>query len=350
MGSVKGQSSSPDGATTVHHPIPGSSLPPAGACVDPRPHGSLANVAAPVQTLVNDDVPGTPRTVDLGGPVFYEEWEGPGQRTFVLVHGLGGSHLVWRRVGAALAQHGRVLAVDLAGFGRTPRAGRSSAMSANRRLLGTFLDRVAPGPVILAGNSMGGGVALWEAAMEPDQVEGVVCSSSIFPYARGGIPAPVVVAAFALYRTPLVGNWFVRQRFQRLTPEHLVRVGFELTTQHPETIPPSLVADTEDLVRERAGDADAVPAFLEGARSILRLLDRRSYHRQMLDAIRAPVLVIHGHRDKFVPWAFAVAATATRPDWRLALLPDVGHAPQLEAPDRWLGAVEQWLGEVGYPS
>src|SRR5206468_1501811 len=61
------------------------------------------------------------RTVDVDGPVAYVEWPserpGGGGPTFVCVHGLGGSHVNWMLVGPRLAAHGRVLALDLAGFG-----------------------------------------------------------------------------------------------------------------------------------------------------------------------------------------------------------------------------------------
>ncbi|MFY9588857.1 MAG: alpha/beta fold hydrolase, partial [Actinomycetota bacterium] len=80
------------------------------------------------------------RWIELDGPVHYAAWDGPSEGpTFVLVHGLGGSHANWMSVGPALAERGRVLAVDLAGFGRTPPAGRRSTIGANRRLLHRFI-------------------------------------------------------------------------------------------------------------------------------------------------------------------------------------------------------------------
>ena len=48
------------------------------------------------------------RTVDLEGPVAYREWEGPDDTAFVLVHGLGASHLSWVQVAEGLAGLGRV--------------------------------------------------------------------------------------------------------------------------------------------------------------------------------------------------------------------------------------------------
>src|SRR4051794_38442277 len=77
------------------------------------------------------------RVVDLDGPVAYREWgeAGDGRPTFVCVHGLGGSHLNWMGVAPGLAGIGRVLTLDLIGFGYTPRAGRSATMSSNRAML-----------------------------------------------------------------------------------------------------------------------------------------------------------------------------------------------------------------------
>ena len=53
------------------------------------------------------------RALDVEGPVHYREWDGPDELTFVLVHGLGGSHLSWTSVAPQLSRHGRVLVPDL---------------------------------------------------------------------------------------------------------------------------------------------------------------------------------------------------------------------------------------------
>src|SRR5438552_1214348 len=113
------------------------------------------------------------RTIDLDGPVHYADFGGTGP-TLVLVHGLGGSHVNWMAVAPALARDARVLAVDLAGFGRTPLGERSADVHANRILLDRFLEGVAAGPAVLVGNSMGGLVAMMEAALAPERVAGLV--------------------------------------------------------------------------------------------------------------------------------------------------------------------------------
>src|SRR5439155_12188086 len=150
------------------------------------------------------------RFVDLDGPVQYREWAGPSSLTFVCVHGLGGSLLNWLSVAPGLAERGRVIALDLAGFGKTPREGRSSGVRANRLLLSRFLREVTTGPVILAGNSMGGAIAMLQAGLEPDSTAGLVLTSPALPFSRGSRPDPMVAMAFAAYQVPGVGERFLR--------------------------------------------------------------------------------------------------------------------------------------------
>jgi pimeloyl-ACP methyl ester carboxylesterase len=79
------------------------------------------------------------RLVDLDSPVHYLDFGGEGP-VLVLVHGPGGSHVNWLSAGPLLARRARVLAVDLAGFGHTSPAGRSTRVTANQRLLGRFVE------------------------------------------------------------------------------------------------------------------------------------------------------------------------------------------------------------------
>ncbi len=38
-----------------------------------------------------------------------------------------------------------------------------------------------------------------------------------------------------------------------------------------------------------------------------------------------------------------------RPDWKLELLPDVGHIPMIEIPDRFVAVVQSWLKALAAP-
>src|SRR5439155_26415196 len=107
----------------------------------PEPADTVESVdeAVAAQTTSTLDLPPS-RWVDVHGPVHFREWNGPpGGPVFVLVHGLGGSLLNWALVAPGLARRGRVLALDLAGFGLTPPAGRTAAVGSNRRVVDGFM-------------------------------------------------------------------------------------------------------------------------------------------------------------------------------------------------------------------
>lgn len=287
------------------------------------------------------------RWVDVDGPVHYRVWAGPPGLTFVCVHGLGGSHLNWAGVAPGLSRWGRVLTPDLAGFGLTPQAGRGSGLMANRRLVSAFIRATSPDPVVLVGNSMGAAVALLQAAAEPGSTAGLVLTSPALPWVGLARPDPVVVVGFALYRVPRLGEWVARQRAARLGPEGLVRQTLQFCSPHPEAIDPALVEAHIELARQRASMPEAVPAFLEAVRSLFLLARRRDRVREVLNRVSCPVLLLHGRRDRLVPVELARSVARAQPGWRFRILEDVGHVAQMEVPDRWLRAVEEWMPTVG---
>ena len=285
------------------------------------------------------------RTIDVDGPVAYLEWEGPPETTFVMVHGLGGSHLSWLQVGQGLSGQGRVVALDLPGFGWSPREGRSSGLMGLRKTLSGFIGEIATGRVVLCGNSMGGALAILQTAVEPDSVDGIVLSGSVFPWVKGGMPHPLVLATFALYESRF-GDRFVAARAASISPERGVRLSFRMIAADVSTIPDEVIQRHVDLARERQSDPDAIPAFLEAGRSLIRLGKQPSAIARALDPITAPVLVLHGRRDRLVPAAFAEAELGRRPTWRGRIFPDLGHVPQMEAPGRWIAEVADWHADI----
>ena len=286
------------------------------------------------------------RTIDLEGPVAYREWDGPPERTFVLVHGLGASHLVWVQVGEALAGIGRVIAFDLPGFGASPLAGRGSGLMDQRRTLSHVIAKLGSGTVVLGANSMGGATSILHAAVEPGSVAGLVLTNSVYPWRLAAVPHPLVLLSFGLYWTPVLGERFVDWRLRELDAERIVRMSLSVLAADPTSIPEEVVRLLIDLTEARRHDPDVPAAFLGAARSLLRLARRPSTSRRALENVRCPVLVIHGRRDRLVPAAFAEAELAKHPAWRGRFFADLGHIPQMEAPGRWLAEVADWSAET----
>ena len=263
-----------------------------------------------------------------------------------MVHGLGGTNVNWVRVAPGLAGLGRVLALDLPGFGQSPRAGRGSGMMDLRRTLSRFVGALGTGDVVLSGNSMGGVVSMIQAAVEPGSVHALVLTGAGFPRAHHVQPHPLVWAALAVYEAPQIGDLLAQIRTREIDAERVVRLGMRFIVADLASIPDDVLQLHVDAVRAHANDPDAGPAFVDAARSLLRLGRRPDAGPRILGNVAAPVLVLHGRRDTLVPAGWAEAALREHPAWRGRIFPDLGHVPMLEAPGRWLAEVADWLGEV----
>ena len=310
--------------------------------VDALVAGSLPELA--VSALAHDaPLPAGSRTVDLDGPVHYVEHGDPDAPPIVAVHGLGGSHANWHDLAPLLARTHRVLAVDLAGHGRTPRAGRSASVRANRLLLSRFLDEVVRGPAVLVGNSMGGTIGLLQAAREPESVRDLVLVGPAAPRVRKELPDLAVARQAALLSVPGVAEKVLARRRERLGAEGLVAEQMALTTADITRVSQEMRQVAVDLVASRAAGPDAEAAFLEAARSLVALLARPSRYREVVAAVQGRALVVHGRLDRLVPLSCSQALVRQRPDWRLEVLDGVGHVPQIEVPERTAALVLSWL-------
>jgi len=285
--------------------------------------------------------------LDIDGPVNVADFGGEGP-LMVLLHGLGGSHANWIRLGPLLAEKARVLAPDLPGFGYTPPKGRATTVQANARWVGRLLQEVADEPAILVGNSMGGLVALLEAAADPELVAGLVLLNPALPPAPKEPRDLQVTLAFSAYFVPGVGEAFVRRRARALGPERLVRETFALCCVDPSRVPPEVIEAHVEVARDREQMPWAHPSLLTAARSMLRVLLRRRQFMRMLQRVRQPALLISGEGDRLVKLAAAKVAAEVKTEWTFRPLDDVGHVPQLEDPERTAKEMWSWLDGPGH--
>jgi pimeloyl-ACP methyl ester carboxylesterase len=284
------------------------------------------------------------RTVDLDGPMHYADFGGPpGAPPIVCVHGLGGSHLNWAPIGSLLAEQARVFAPDLAGFGLTEPLGRRTGVPDNAALLHRFLVEVVGEPALLVGNSMGGMICTIVGAARPNAVRGLVLVDPALPQPRGMPFDRAVFGTFLRYAVPGIGERFMARRRSTLSPEETVQGVLDVCCVEPSRVPAELVEASAELVRTRTEMPGLDRAFLAAARSLLRINARKRRYRAVMRAVRAPVLIIHGEFDRLIPAAAARQAAAHNPSWRLEVLPDVGHVPQIEAPHAVSRLILEWL-------
>ncbi len=290
----------------------------------------------------------TSRWAYLDGPVHYVDFGGSADGPpIVCVHGLGGSHTNWLAVGRGLSRHGRVLALDLGGFGLTPPT-RGASVAANRELLGTFLDEVVGEPAVLVGNSMGGALSILQAGTEPDSAAGLVLVGPAVPRTLLAPIDPTVAMHFAIHAVPFGGPRWLRRRAEKLGPEGITRDTLALCCVDATRVPEEVVDATIELREERMTMPWAEQSFLDASRTLMRtLLQRRAFDARVA-AITAPGLIVHGAEDRLVAEANVRRLAELRPDWRYELLEDVGHVPQLEVPELFVDLVGGWL--AGLPA
>jgi pimeloyl-ACP methyl ester carboxylesterase len=283
----------------------------------------------------------------LDGPVHWIEF-GPGPTNprpgppVVFVHGLGGSHLNWCLIGPQLAAGRRAVALDLHGFGLTPGTRRNSTVESNARLLDRFVREVTGTPVILVGNSMGGLISLLQTAAAPDTVAGLVLIDPALPLPRQK-PDWQVASRFLLYSVPGLGEAYLKRVESRQTPSQAVQSVIDLCFADPARADPAMVTAAVALAVERQSAPHRDESLLTAARSLMRVVGRPRRYFATMAAAAVPVLLIGGTADRLVPVAAVRQAAARNLSWESAILPGVGHTPQLEVPGQVLGVLTDWL-------
>lgn len=273
-----------------------------------------------------------------GSSVNYLDYGHPGadRMVFVLVHGLGGRWQHWVENVPELAEHGRVIAIDLPGFGSSgpPRGGYS---------LDTFADAVAElvtqlelSRVIVVGHSLGGPVAVRFAHRHPELVAGtILAAGTVQAFAaalgrqRAGYhllrrPATIAATYVEVLTAGLPTPAFLRRLvIRRSTLRRLVLWPY---LHRPAALPSTSVA----LLVDGAGARGVLPT----ARAVGRL--RSS---EWLTQVRCPVLAIGADHDAIAPLTELAEFAELVPGGRVVVLEGTGHMVMLERPSAFTAEV-----------
>ncbi len=289
------------------------------------------------------------KTIDLAGQTLhYADFGGKGT-TVVLVHGLGGSHANWLAVGSGLAQHNRVVAIDLPGFGRSGPNPRGNGLPVLCETLTRFIDAMSPAPVHLVGNSMGGALSILEAHARPSRISSTLLVCPALPRPPGKPHTDRAWAGTMLLSLLPGGHRMLRRRATRLGPERQTRELLALCCVDASRVPRNVVEAHVALAIERARSPWIQSAFAQSARSLLREAMFGTRLREALRQPRPPMLIVQGRRDRLVDLRAARAVAAANPRIELLELADVGHVPQLEVPEVFLDVATRWLKRTDSP-
>jgi pimeloyl-ACP methyl ester carboxylesterase len=259
---------------------------------------------------------------------YVQKGSGP---VLLLIHGMAGALDTWRSVIEPLARDATVLAVDLPGHGSSSPGGGDYSLGSLATFLRDVLLALGHDRVTLVGHSLGGGIAMQFSYQFPEMTERLVLVSS------GGLGLEV---NSALRAASLPGA----DLFLSLTAGATKRVsGVVGTVLRTGRIPFS--PGLEELLRSYSSlaDADRRAAFLATVRSVVGLNGQTVAAGDRLHlASDTPVLLIWGEDDPIIPVQHARAAHELLPHATLAVFDGVRHFPQVEAPERFVAALQEF--------
>jgi pimeloyl-ACP methyl ester carboxylesterase len=251
-------------------------------------------------------------------------------RPLVCLHGLGGTKASFLTTIADLAGDDfRVIALDLPGFGDSSKPiGAPYNAKWFARTVVAALDALELDRADLAGNSMGGRIAIETGFQHPDRVGKLVLLSPALAWLRDRPWAP-----FLRLVRPELG---LLQPTPRSLVEQFVRRWV------PGAQDGWAAAGVDDFLRsfyEPRGRA----AFYAAARHIyLDEPDGEKGFWKRLATLQAESLFVWGRHDTLVPIAFMRHVREALPRAAHVEL-DCGHVPQLEAPSQTHAAARKFL-------
>lgn len=245
----------------------------------------------------------------------------------LLLHGFGASSWAWRFVAPRLAEDFRVLAPDLNGFGWTERPEDFESYTGEGQiemLLGV-LDTLGIERVHVAGHSYGGALALTLAHRHPERVRSLVLIAAAHPSYLDGRRKKI--AEFEPFLSLYLRTLALRPR--------RVRHALERVFYDDEKVSREMVRGYLDRLK------------VEGATLAYHgLTAPRQTDREpvVFEEIEIPTFVIWGEDDTLVSLETGRSASERIAGFEgLLTLPETGHAPHEERPERVAEAMREFL-------
>ena len=247
------------------------------------------------------------------GSVTY--FRGGAGSALLLIHGANDQAGTWSKVASALASRHRVIVPDLPGHGDSePAQGPLDVGDLVSGLDAVLQAESAGGRVAIAGNSLGGFLALVLATRHPGRVSNVV----------------------------LVNGAALRERHPEaaalLLPKTRADARRAFAAILSPSAPPVRAFVLDDLVRRVPTSPLArLMAAPESSIDPFALEDR-------LASLGIPVSLIWGEEDRVLTADYARRVADAIPGSRLTMLPRCGHLPQRECPGPLTTALDAALG------
>ena len=257
------------------------------------------------------------RTID-GLQIRCAESESPGARkpTLLLTSPWPESVYAFEPMWATLAEHARLFAVDLPGFGASERRDELLSPRAMGEFLARLIEEAALGRPHIVGPDVGTSAALFAAAAHPERIASVIVGT-------GGAAVPLELGE------PLK-SWVLDpdlDKYRRMDPRAIVDAAVD-----------TIAGGVPDHVRVDYRSSYEGDRFVESMSYVRRYPEELPTLAELLPQIRMPVTIINGRDDRVVPLANAEFLDARLPNARVVII-NAGHFVWEEAPAEYAAAI-----------
>ncbi|MFN5145778.1 MAG: alpha/beta fold hydrolase [Bacteroidota bacterium] len=246
----------------------------------------------------------------------------------ILLHGMSSSLNTWDSVVFYLANHRRVISLDLPGFGLTgPSPENMYNFDYYNKFIDSFTRRLQLAKFTLVGNSMGGSIAWNYALFNPAVVDKLVLIDAV-GYPKRGERGSL---GFKIASTPVINNILLFT-----TPKALVRKSLETIYFDQSRVTDAQVERFHDM------------AIREGNRAAALLIFKGSFGTSQfkgeIKEIKTPTLVLWGEKDNLISVENAYQFNQDIKGSKLEVYPNVGHVPMEEVPERVAKSILDFIG------
>jgi pimeloyl-ACP methyl ester carboxylesterase len=244
----------------------------------------------------------------------------------VFIHGHLASSASWKHVLASAGGGRPGIAVDVPGFGASDRPWPYDyTLGGEATSIETFLDARGIRRAVLVGNSLGGAAAMVIAARRPERVVALVLVDAAS--AQTPVPWPA-----AVLRTRALGEIALA-----LSTRTTVAIGLRRKIYaRASSVTPDAIDD--------AWRPLSIPGTRRAALAAIRTDPKR--FEGVESRISVPTLVVWGEEDRMIPVEEGRRLASRIAGARFVVIPNAGHLPQREEPERFAEEVRRFLGDV----
>lgn len=268
------------------------------------------------------------------GDVFYQVKGARDAKPVVLIHSFapGASSFEWRKNMDALAEHFRVYAIDLLGFGLSDRPAIDYTPETYADLIGDFLKEMIDKPTLVIAHGLSGAYAVMCAYRRPQLFEKLILISPPTALLQEQMPSLRKTAVKRVLQVPIVGEFI----YNLLTSRRAIHSYYDRRGYHN----PGLI--TDQLVEHVFSSAHQANSHYPATALLSKELVGDIH--EPLARLHIPVIAIWGREEDYPPSEASETYKKVNPALEVYILDRSSQQLQDEQATKFNGLVRELAG------